>query len=192
MKALVLNGAHEGEDALDAVCDVVVNELLRRSWQVELLTLRSMELAPCVGCFGCWIDDPGRCLNGNDDGRSIAMKFSQSNLVAMTTSVTFGGYSSELKKALDRAIGNLLPFFAKVDGEVHHEPRYESSPFIIALGMMPGPDAEAERIFTNLVRRNALNLHSPLHSSGAVYPDQTPETVRSELVRHLTKIGAWA
>ena len=36
-----------------------------------------------------------------------------------------GGYSSELKNAVDHLIPNILPFFANVDGETHHKPRYK-------------------------------------------------------------------
>ncbi|MHA2001037.1 MAG: hypothetical protein ACTSVU_02975 [Promethearchaeota archaeon] len=50
------------------------------------------------------------------------------------TPITFGGYSSTLKKALDRQICILSPYFRKVNGEIHHKKRYNKYPSLIGIG----------------------------------------------------------
>jgi len=74
-------------------------------------------------------------------------------------------YSSELKKALDRVpCPVLLPFFAKIYGEIHHGKRYDKYPNLVAFGVLSNPDEESENTFATLVARNAINLHTTAFS----------------------------
>ena len=189
MNALVLNGAHERDAALDSAHASLVDILVRRAWHVESFVLRDIPLKPCRGCFGCWQKEPGLCLNDSDAGRTIARKMVQSELMVMLTPVTFGGYSSHLKKALDRLIGNLSPMFTMIDGETHHKRRYKRYPALVALGMMPSADEESEQIFRTLVRRNAINMHSPACSAGVVFESLGPEEMEQRIRHHLAETG---
>ncbi len=66
----------------------------------------------------------------------------------------------------------LLPFFTKIDGEVHHKARYKHLPSLIGIGILPGPEEESEQIFAKLVERNAINIHSPSVQSAVYYLSQ--------------------
>ncbi len=168
MNALILNGAHPGDGELDRVEEVLRQELTGAGLQTRALVLHRTPVAYCQGCFECWARTPGVCKT-KDAGREIAAAFIASQLVVFLTPVTFGGYSSELKKGLDRIIGLVLPFFTRIEGEVHHRARYERYPALVALGVLAEPQAEDERIFHTLVQRNALNMHAPWHASRIVY-----------------------
>lgn len=96
--------------------------------------------------------------NTNDDNRIIARKIINSDLVIYLTPVTFGGYSSEIKRMVDHQIQNILPFFANINGEVHHQKRYKQYPNTLTIGWMDEPDKQAESIFRHLVHRNAVNM----------------------------------
>lgn len=134
--------------------------LAGRGAEVEVVTPRSLSIAPCAGCFGCWTRTPGECVI-DDDARPVVRSWIAANLVAYVSPVTFGGYSSELKKLLDRIILSVLdPRFAVVGGEVHHRLRYGRYPVMIALGTLPAPDPEAGRLFARLAARNGLNIHA--------------------------------
>lgn len=163
MNAVLLNGLRDG-DATPALETAVFQRLGACGHTTEHFVLRRMHIAPCTGCFGCWIKSPGICVQ-DDDGRAVARAMIEADLVVLLTSVAFGGYSSELKKALDRAIGNILPFFGRFHGEVHHRPRYERGPVFVGVGVVDKPDEEAVRIFATLVERNAVNLHATAHAS---------------------------
>ncbi len=169
MKAVILNGALSGDQSLDRVQEVLMAELKTRCWEVEPFLLNSLDIKYCTGCFGCWMQTPGVCIIP-DAGQEIAKAFIQSDLVIFLTPVTFGGYSSELKKALDRIICILSPFFMKVGGEIHHRPRYERYPRLMGVGLLPREDVESGRVFNTLVERNAINWHAPAYVS-KVLPD---------------------
>ena len=114
----------------------------------------------------------------------------QSDLSVLFTPVIFGGYSAELKKALDRALLCLVaPFFMKINGEVHHKPRYVRYPRLMGVGVLPHADKESEEIFKKVVERNALNLHVPAHIAGVILSDQGEEKSRKHIKTLLTAIG---
>jgi len=188
LKALILNGSRKGDSALDSISEIVADELSGISYGAETLLLHDSKIASCLGCFDCWVKTPGICII-NDAGRDVAMKMVQSDLIVLLTPVTFGGYSSELKKAIDRQIPNVLPFFTKIDGEVHHKPRYERYTRLVGIGVLPSPDEESERLFEKLVGRNAINMHSPAHSAGVIYTSQNPEEVHERVRTLLVKAG---
>ncbi len=185
MKALILNGLAKGDNYLYTL---VRDELKDRGWEESGIFLHEKHIVPCQGCFGCWVKTPGICLM-DDDGREVAKKAVQSDLMVFLTPVTFGGYSSVLKRAVDRLMQIILPFFMKINGEVHHKPRYARYPCLVGLGVLSKPDEEGERIFKTLVARNAVNLHSPLSAGGVIIRDYPRETIRREVNALFTGAG---
>jgi len=156
MKALILDGSREGDVLTPAAVDGMAAALAARRVAVERVALRDSAIAPCAGCFGCWTRTPGECVTA-DAARDIVRAYVRSDIVVYATPVTFGGYSSHLKAALDRLIPALDPRFAVVGGEVHHRLRYRRYPKTIGLGTLPAPDPEAERMFARLVARNSFD-----------------------------------
>ncbi len=188
MKALILNGSRKGEDSLESLQQVIVDELASRRWEVHALLLREMEIRNCVGDFACWIQTPGVCLI-DDVARDVARQFIESELVVLITPVTFGGYSSELKKALDRIICLVSPHFMKIRGEVHHQPRYERYPRVMAVGLLPQADEESEAIFKTLVSRNAINMHCPAHAAAVLIHGEGQKAIQKKVEALLAAVG---
>ena len=160
MKAVILNGSNNDKNLLNKVEEITVKELRKNNWEVKNFELRNKNIATCTGCFRCWIKTPGQCII-NDEGREITKTVARSDLLILLSPITFGGYSYNLKKIIDRLIPNLLPFFTKINGEIHHKYRYEKSPKLLAIGYLPKHDEESEKIFKMLLSRNALNMNSP-------------------------------
>lgn len=175
MRALVLNGAI-GTDPVLSRCEAhVVRALEARGVQIDLRRMQEIPVAWCQGCFECWTHTPGICKI-DDAGRSIAEAVAKSDILVYLTPVTFGGYSSELKKALDRSLGVLLPFFKRIDGEVHHAQRYAHHQAIGVVATLEQPDAEAETTLRTLVARNAINFAAAVHA--VVVLDSSTDEVR--------------
>ncbi len=170
MNILILNGSFENERGATArrLKDAVSREATARGWNVTAFDLDSMTIKPCSGCFACWLKHPGACAI-KDDAEAVLKAHIESDVLAWITPITFGGYSSALKKALDRLIPSVLPFFHKVHDEIHHPQRYERLRRLLVIGTLARADNEAEMIFHNLARRNAINMSSLKTQSGVFY-----------------------
>ncbi|MFT3894902.1 MAG: NAD(P)H-dependent oxidoreductase [Anaerolineales bacterium] len=176
MKALILDGSH----ANDQRSINVTNALLKYLPDAETIIVREQKIGNCAGDFYCWVRSPGMC-NTNDDNRIIAAKIIQSDLVIYLTPITFGGYSSALKRMVDHQIQNISPFFANINGEIHHQKRYKRYPNLLTIGWMEKPDAQAEAIFRHLVQRNAINMYAKTSVCGLVIGQQSQADLDSQI-----------
>ncbi|MGZ9135865.1 MAG: flavodoxin family protein [Candidatus Deferrimicrobiaceae bacterium] len=166
---------------------LLVEEICSLGHSADLLNLEGIRIAPCTGCFGCWVKTPGACVI-DDPGRDVARAALHCDLLVFLTPITFGGYSSELKKAVDRLIPLLSPYFVRIGEEIHHRARYPKYPPILGVGLLPVADPEQERIFRTLVGRNAVNYHSPFHMATVIGPGGE-ETLRRDLRDVIARCG---
>jgi multimeric flavodoxin WrbA len=160
MKALILDGTKSNNDESTKILDLMLEELKKLKWEVSTIVLEEKNIAYCTGCFGCWIQTPGECVI-KDYEEDTVRKMVHSDLIIYLTPIMFGGYSSILKKALDRQIGRVLPYFMKIDGEVHHPKRYEKQQSLLSIGLLDKRDTDKEEVFKTLVARNAINMWAP-------------------------------
>ncbi len=186
MSAVVLDG-FRGEERR-GVLGALEGALVDAGCVTETIALRDKTIAPCRGCFGCWVKTPGECVI-DDEGRDVARSVARCDLLVYFTPVTFGGVSSELKKALDRLIPNISPFFTRVRGETHHRRRYPRSASLIGVGVLPAHDQAAETLFKTLVEDNATNFRSPRTAAAVVALDTPAEIgwIFPELVKAVTR-----
>lgn len=179
--ALVLDGSKSDDREARVARETVVSELGKAGFSCSEHILRDEEVAPCIGCFKCWVKTPGECVY-KDQGKQIAMDMARCRVIVLVTPVTFGGYSSELKKGLDRVLPILLPDFANYDGETHHPHRYSKGFDVIAIGTMPRENEQNAKLFRDLVVRNSLNMHSSKRPIRVVIKGQGEDAVRKQAV----------
>lgn len=188
MKTLIMDGFHGSDDSQGRAVKAVTAELDERSWEWDIVTPRDMKIGPCNGCFGCWTKRPGVCVQ-DDDTQLMCSKIMASDLMFIISPVTFGGYSSEAKKAMDRLIGLISPFFMVVGGEVHHRPRYDRVPAMAALGINHDNCQRCPEIFKTLLYRNGINLHTPAQAVSVVDDDEThDDSLKNRVIQLLDKV----
>ncbi len=188
--ALLLDGRRDDEPTLALAHDALVGGLAAGGWAVDDWRLRDDKIAWCAGCFKCWTQTPGVCAH-RDDGRTVAERWVHSDLVVFLTPVTFGGYSSELKKALDHVIPILQPFMQKRRGETRHPQRYVRRRDLLVVGTVPageagGPEATT---FRRLVERNTLNMQPPRWTAGVLEEGAGEWEVRVAVAALLAEVG---
>ncbi len=186
MRVVILDGFPDGHPAAGDLA-WLTEELTRRGHGARRLSLEGLKLGLCRGCFGCWVKTPGECVI-DDDGRRVAREYIQSGLAVLATPLSFGGYGSFLKRAVDRLIPLIMPLFKRVRGEVHHVPRYPAYPDILGLGWLPTVDREQERNFTRLVQRNAINFWAGHRDALTLHGDEDPGERRGWLRRVLDQL----
>jgi multimeric flavodoxin WrbA len=186
MKTVIFNGAKEDDLTIKAIENTIADQLTEKGWEVEPIELRNMQIAACVGCLGCWLKTPGTCVI-NDDGRETTRKAIQSDLMIWLTPVTFGGYSSELKKAIDRILPIMLPYFESYHGQIFHKMRYKKSPNLLVIGVQE-PGVDYEETFMALAGRNQLNFRLPAYAASVFQRDKNPETIPAFVEQLLKKV----
>ncbi|HEY3418963.1 MAG TPA: NAD(P)H-dependent oxidoreductase [Methanomassiliicoccales archaeon] len=188
MNVLILDGSRQSIPALENVKAELRERIEGKDHKLEEIVLRDNNMRRCTGCFGCWVKRPGLCVY-EDDSQKVASCIANTQFMVMLTPITFGGYSSLLKNALDRQIQTVLPFFKKTEGEVHHALRYESYPTMLVVGSIDKEDKLHENVFARLAKRNSINGHAPKSNSLVVYDMETREEVSHKLDLVLDGMG---
>ena len=163
MKVCVLNGNPNAENTgFDEYLSELKDRLEEKGHVVDLLMLRDMDFRYCVGCFGCWVKTPGRCVTpdaSHDTGRRVI----NSDMLLLASPLSMGFVSSVLKKAQDKFIGLLLPYIELVEGECHHIRRYEHGPYMgVLVEREADTDEEDLEITKDIYERSSLNLKTTL------------------------------
>lgn len=124
---------------------------------VAYFNLASMKIANCIGCFGCWVKTPGKCVL-RDDAVKVYPIIAKSDNVIYVSKIIYGGYDVVMKRMLERAIPIQQAFIRIVDGETHHLQRAVAAKNakIVAYG---NTCDEEKRLFEKIVARNAKNMN---------------------------------
>lgn len=112
-------------------------------------------IKPCVGCFGCWLKEPGECII-KDGYEKMGALIHKAEEVAVISTYTYGGLSSFVKNVFDRSIGWVLPYFEINHGEMHHKRRYPEDKQItfIFRGQFTESDKIKAKTYVEAVCRN--------------------------------------
>jgi len=183
---IILDGCASADKDLLPILDVLSQAFYADGAKVVTFPLHEMKLAYCLGCFGCWVKMPGMCVEA-DAGREIAQAIIRSDVTVLFTPVTFGGYSPELKKMVDRFIQLTSPFFQMYHGEVHHPPRYAHRPRLMMVGVQRHAKPSEAHIFRTLAGRNAINFHPPGYAVEVVLSTEDLDALRRRFAALLAR-----
>lgn len=164
MKITILDGNSRAENSIyDDCLEELTESLIASTHTVATLQLRNMDIHYCTGCFGCWVKTPGECAL-NDDSSDLCREYINSDLVLFASPVIMGFPSALLKKAQEKLICLILPYFELVKNElhhyeVHHSSRYDRYP-LIGLLLEKGNDTDSEdiKIISDIYMRLAINF----------------------------------
>ena len=116
-------------------------------------------IKPCIGCFGCWVKNPGRCVI-KDGYDNMGAAIHRADEITVISRYTYGGFSPFVKNVFDRSIGYVLPYFEVSENEMHHKRRYPDVKDIIFIfrgnNLSEEEKARAEQ-YVHAVCRNMRN-----------------------------------
>lgn len=125
MKVLVINGSPKEKS--DTMC--LTNAFLKglnknNKFDVTIIDVIKMNIKPCLGCFQCWKNDEGKCIQ-DDDQHIIMEAYESSDIIIWSFPLYSYAMPSHLKAVVDR----LIPFnkmtMKEVDGHIVHVPRVD-------------------------------------------------------------------
>lgn len=113
----------------------------------------------CIGCFACWIQTPGACVM-KDDYRQMGEWLAGCDELVIISKCAYGSYSPFVKNVLDRGISYVLPYFTSINGETHHQQRYDNRFKLTAHFYGEDITAAEQDTARALVAANGANLHT--------------------------------
>ena len=113
--------------------------------------------ATCQGCFKCWLKNAGYCVM-KDSLQHIGAAIGTSNKITIISEICYGGYSSSIKRVMDRSISSSIPFFTYRGWKTHHMKRYHHSHQMLSVYLY-GKSSELEKeTAKELVKMNSINM----------------------------------
>jgi len=76
---------------------------------LRLVNVAEQAIAPCVGCVGCWIKTPGRCVI-RDDAPSIYPDIARCDRLLVVSHLFLGCYDLPMKRLMERSLPNQQAF----------------------------------------------------------------------------------
>jgi len=159
MKITILNGNPNADNVKFDNYLKALSDLLETSKHtVTIFKLREIGIRYCTGCWDCWVRTPGECIV-KDGSRDICREYINSDFVLFASPVIMGFTTALLKKAHEKLLPLIHPYFEIVQDEVHHLSRYDKYP-VMGLLLEKGKDTDKEdvKIISDIYRRDAINF----------------------------------
>ncbi len=132
MNILVINGSPKAERSNTWQLTNAFLEGMNESGEAietQTLTVRDMNIRPCLGCFSCWSKTPGQCCIADDMGQVIE-KLLWADVTVWSFPLYYFSVPGPLKNLIDRQLPLILPFMSPDGGETgsgSHPARYDMS-----------------------------------------------------------------
>ncbi|MFW6238823.1 MAG: hypothetical protein ACOC5A_06275 [Halanaerobiales bacterium] len=121
--------------------------------------------------------------------QDIFPRMAGSEFHVFLSSVSFGGYNSALKKAIDRYSALGLPTYTFNRGEFHHPPRYPNPEKFLSVGILKEEDSRQEATFELVSERLAVSSFVSSWGSVILYQDRREEEIRESIKKGFTEMG---
>lgn len=181
MNILIISDSSDKSILGTKIKDDLKNYLNANKHKVSCFNIQADDIHYCVGCFGCWLKTPGKCVF-NDISSDMNKAYIESDIAIFLSPVKYGCYTPAIRRTLDRMLPNILPFFKKISGEVHHAPRYSKYPSFITYGYGEDITAQEAETFRSLSNANAINFQT---DKAQIYINRK----ESEIKNTLTSLG---
>jgi multimeric flavodoxin WrbA len=94
----------------------------------ETLYLRDYKIKHCLGCYRCWLETPGRCVQQDDMAETLFDRYLAANLVVLASPVYHATMNARMKLFVERT----LPMMDPLKEPPH---RFEKMPRVVVLSV---------------------------------------------------------
>ena len=123
MKVLIINGSpRKDRAATGGILSHFVEGMKEAKADVDVIHSKDLDIGDCRGCFNCWTNTPGKCIQ-DDDMTEVLAKIADSDILVLATPVYVDGMTGSLKSLLDRTIPLLHGRFELRDDHCRHPRR---------------------------------------------------------------------
>ena len=135
MRILVINGSLKGEKSNTyQLTQAFVEGMIKNEHEdkkqedtVSVLHVNTLQIKPCLGCFSCWKNTPGKCCL-DDDMKMVIEKLLWADVTIWSFPLYYFSVPGALKNLIDRQLPMVLPFMVEREdgvGSGSHPARYD-------------------------------------------------------------------
>ena len=163
----------------------------------ETRYLRQYRIKHCLGCFGCWLQHKGQCVQQDDMTGELIGRFLESDLVVLATPLYHFNMNARMKAFIERTLPMMEPAFADKGERPGHPFRLDRAPKIVALSVCAFPESyNFQALSLNLRMLFGTNLAAEIYRHSSEFlllPSLQPRVEQvlaavaqagSEVVRH--------
>ena len=128
MDVLLINGSPKGHRSNTYRLSSAFVEGLKQSAEVtvEEVTVSTLDIHPCLGCFACWNKTPGVCCI-RDDMAVVLESILRADVIIWSFPLYYFSVPGPLKNLMDRQLPLSLPFMSSEAKSGGHPSRYDMS-----------------------------------------------------------------
>ena len=134
----------------------------------ETLYLRKYRIKHCLGCFGCWLQNKGQCVQQDDMTEELFGHFLEADLAVLATPLYHFNMNARLKAFIERTLPMLEPIFTDIGNRTEHPFRVAKAPQIVTLSVCAFPEQfnfQALSLNMRMIYGNNLAAEIYRHSS---------------------------
>jgi hypothetical protein len=101
---------------------------------VETLYLRNYQINHCLGCYSCWLQTPGRCVQTDDMSKELFDRFLKADLAVLASPIYHATMNARMKLFVERTLPMMDPLQDPPEaGGIPH--RFEKMPRVVTLSV---------------------------------------------------------
>lgn len=183
---VILDGSESKNDSISNIKNILTRMIKQRGDSYCYFNLNDMNILPCRSCGACAYHTPGKCIV-DDNMPDIIRAIASSSCIVLLTPIVFGGYSFQLKKAVDKFSLMAVPLFIVKEGHLLHPTRYGYKS-IISIGTTEKNIKGETENFRLLLERNALNMQCPYHKALIFNKSEENQEIEYEILNMLKEV----
>lgn len=100
-KVLIINGSPRANGNTDVLADALATGARRAGHAAEAVTIRSLNIKPCIGCYGCAAKKGDPCVQ-KDDMKEIYTRFDEAQVIVFASPLYWWQLTAQMKTVIDR------------------------------------------------------------------------------------------
>jgi multimeric flavodoxin WrbA len=136
MKILAFNSSPRDNETskTELVLQTFLTGARRAGAVAETLYLRNYNIKHCLGCYGCWLQTPGKCVQKDAMTDALFDHYLQADLVVLASPIYHATMNARMKLFIERTMPMMDPLKEMPEaGGVPH--RFEKMPKVVALSV---------------------------------------------------------
>jgi multimeric flavodoxin WrbA len=123
MRVLAINGSpRRGGSNTQRLLGPMLEAAAQEGAEVEHLYLRDLDVRPCTGCFSCWTQTPGRCVQ-EDDMAGLLDKLRAADAFVLGFGLYIFTAPAGVQAFLERLLPTLEPWLVQAGDSTGHPVR---------------------------------------------------------------------